>query len=68
MRTKQPVWVPYEMVSTNYTLAALAVGGVFQATSKGLASCQPRAGSLSHGICEVVERDATALWSGFSPA
>lgn len=68
MRTKQPMWVPYEMVSTNYTIAARAVGAVFQATSNGLASGNHVLEAVSHGICEVVERDATALWSACSAA
>jgi YcaO-like protein with predicted kinase domain len=68
MFTNQPVWVPYEMVSTNYTLAARAVGGVFQATSNGLASGNHLLEAVSHGICEVVERDATSLWMVCSPA
>jgi YcaO-like protein with predicted kinase domain len=68
MLTRQPVWVPYEMVSTNYTRAARAVGGVFQATSNGLASGNHVLEAVSHGICEVVERDATALWTLCSAA
>jgi ribosomal protein S12 methylthiotransferase accessory factor len=51
------------MVSTNYTVAARAMGGVFQASSNGLASGNHVLEAVSHGICEVVERDATALWS-----
>lgn len=61
--TGEPIWVPYEIVSTNYTIAARALGGVFQATSNGLASGNHALEAISHGICEVVERDATALWS-----
>ena len=59
----EPAFVPFEAVSTNYTIAARAVGGLFQATSNGLASGNHLLEAISHAICEVIERDATALWS-----
>src|ERR1041384_4588571 len=59
----EPAYVPFETVTTNFTIPARAFGGWFQATSNGLASGNHRLEAISHGICEVVERDATALWS-----
>jgi ribosomal protein S12 methylthiotransferase accessory factor len=56
------VFVPYEMVHTNYTMPLPDGHGCFTATSNGLASGNAAIEAISHGICEVVERDATALW------
>ncbi|WP_437563630.1 YcaO-like family protein [Sorangium sp. So ce542] len=58
----EPVWVPYEMVHTNYTLPLPAGSGSFVMSSNGLASGNHLLEAISHGICEVVERDATTLW------
>src|SRR5205807_1999748 len=58
----EAVWVPYEMVHTNYTLALRVSAGTFAATSNGLASGNHLLEAISHGICEVVERDATTMW------
>jgi ribosomal protein S12 methylthiotransferase accessory factor len=59
----ESVWVPYEMVHTNYTMQMRIIGaGVFSASSNGLASGNHLLEAISHGICEVVERDSTTLW------
>ncbi|MTH97501.1 YcaO-like family protein [Roseibium sp. RKSG952] len=58
-----PVWVPYEVVHTNYTLPLTGHSGHFQMSSNGLASGNHWLEAVSHGICEVVERDALSLWS-----
>lgn len=57
------IWVPYEMVHTNYTLPLPTGSGMFMMSSNGLASGNHPLEAISHGICEVVERDAVALWS-----
>lgn len=57
------VWVPYEMVHLNHTLPLPPGTGCFVASSNGLAAGNNLLEAISHGICEVVERDATALWS-----
>jgi len=59
---EESVWVPYEMVHTDYTLPLPAGSGCFQATSNGLASGNHLLEAISHGICEVIERDSTAMW------
>jgi YcaO-like protein with predicted kinase domain len=59
--TETPVWVPYEIVHTAYTLPAPTGTGCFVATSNGLASGNHLLEAISHGICETVERDAVAL-------
>jgi YcaO-like protein with predicted kinase domain len=58
----EKVWVPYEMVTTNYTLPFPPGFGCFQATSNGLASGNHLLEAVSHAMCEVIERDALALW------
>jgi ribosomal protein S12 methylthiotransferase accessory factor len=55
-------WVPVELVSANYTLPLPPGSGCFQANTNGLASGNHRLEAVSHGLCEVVERDATTLW------
>lgn len=57
------LWVPYEMVHTNYTRPLPAGSGNFQMSSNGLASGNIWLEAVSHGICEVVERDAMSLWN-----
>ncbi len=59
----ESVWLPFEMVDANYTFPRPAGTGCFAATSNGLASGNHLIEAISHGICEVVERDATTLWA-----
>lgn len=61
------VWVPLELVSTNYTLPLPPGSGCFQANTNGLASGNHWLEAVSHGLCEVVERDATTLWKHRAP-
>jgi YcaO-like protein with predicted kinase domain len=56
-----PCWVPAEIVHTDYTQA---LEGYFLAGSNGLASGNHLVEAISSAICELVERDAVALWSG----
>lgn len=60
-------WVPHELVSANYTLPLPPGSGCFQANSNGLASGNHWLEAVSHGLCEVVERDATTQWKQRSP-
>jgi YcaO-like protein with predicted kinase domain len=57
-----PVWIPYELVHTNYTHPLPTGSGCFTLTTTGLASGNHVLEAMSHAICEVVERDATTLW------
>lgn len=61
----QPLWLPYEMVHTNYTYPRPTGSGCFPASSNGLASGNSIAEATVHGICEVIERDAISLWRQF---
>ena len=56
------LWLPFESVSTDYTLPLFPGSGCFAATTNGLASGNNRPEAICHGLCEVIERDATALW------
>jgi ribosomal protein S12 methylthiotransferase accessory factor len=56
------VWLPYETVHLNYTLPLPTGHGCFVASSNGLASGNHLLEAISHGITEVIERDATTLW------
>jgi YcaO-like protein with predicted kinase domain len=66
-RDDEPVWVPYELVHTDYTLPRPTGAGCFLASSNGLASGNTPDEALSHALCEVVERDSTTLWHRLSP-
>jgi YcaO-like protein with predicted kinase domain len=58
-----PVWLPYEIVHSDYTLPQLAGSGCFLASTNGLASGNHLLEAINHAICEVVERDATSIWN-----
>lgn len=63
----ESIWVPYELVSANYTLPLPPGSGCFQANTNGLASGNHWLEAASHALCEVVERDATTLWKHGAP-
>jgi YcaO-like protein with predicted kinase domain len=58
----EPLWVPFELVSADYRRAQPADLGLFQATTNGLGSGNCALEAMLHGLYEVVERDAIALW------
>jgi len=62
-----PVWLPFEMVHANATVN-LPGSGCFAASTNGLASGNQFLEAVSHGLCEVIERDATSLWHRSSAA
>ena len=57
---QEPCWVPAEIVHTDYTQP---LDGYFLAGSNGLASGNHLVEAIGSAICELVERDAVALWS-----
>lgn len=59
----EPTWVPYELVHLSYTVGWRVGSLGFAASSNGLASGNHLLEAISHGICELVERDASTLWS-----
>jgi YcaO-like protein with predicted kinase domain len=62
LTTGEAVWVPYEMVHVDLRLPLPPASGFFPLGSNGLASGNHVAEAAVHGICELVERDAIALF------
>ena len=62
------IWLPFEMVHTNFTYPRPTGSGCFPASSNGLASGNSVDEATVHAICEVVERDAISLWHQFDSA
>ena len=57
-----PILVPHEMVHADYTHPVPPGTGLFPASTNGLASGNHPLEAICHGICEVIERDALAVW------
>jgi ribosomal protein S12 methylthiotransferase accessory factor len=57
---QESCWVPAEIVHTDYTQP---LDGYFLAGSNGLASGNHLVEAIGSAICELIERDAVALWS-----
>ena len=55
-------WVPYELVHVNYTVPFPTGSGCFAMSSNGLASGNHALEAVSHGLCELIERDAVTLF------
>ena len=60
--TAERVWVPYECVHLDFRSSGPQGSGCFAVTSIGLAAGNHQLEAVSHALCEVVERDALALW------
>jgi len=58
----EALWLPFELVSLNYTVPPFPGSGCFPATSNGLASGNHLLEAISHGVFEIIERDALTLW------
>jgi ribosomal protein S12 methylthiotransferase accessory factor len=56
------LWVPHELVHTNYTLPQPTGSGCFPANTNGLASGNHILEAIAHAMYEVIERDALTLW------
>lgn len=56
----RPVWLPYEIVHTDYRSPALPGSGAVIMSTNGLASGNHRLEALLHALLELVERDAMA--------
>jgi YcaO-like protein with predicted kinase domain len=55
-------WLPSELVFADFTSPPHAGQGYFVTTTNGLAAGNSREEALLHALCEVIERDAVALW------
>jgi YcaO-like protein with predicted kinase domain len=53
-------WLPYEAVHLDFRVPGPEGDGAFFNTSNGLASGNARLEAISHAICELIERDASA--------
>jgi len=62
LRDGASVWVPYELVHTDATLPRRPGSGAFLFSSNGLASGNTEPEAMLHALCELVERDALAVW------
>jgi ribosomal protein S12 methylthiotransferase accessory factor len=59
---REACWVPWEVVHTDYTLPTSHSSEHFLSGTNGLASGNHIVEALSSAICELIERDAVALW------
>ena len=66
--TGERVWVPYESVHLDFRAPGPQGSGCFLANGTGLAAGNHLLEAVSHALCEVVERDAFALWRDRPPA
>jgi YcaO-like protein with predicted kinase domain len=64
----EPVWVPFELVHANATVPAVPGSGCFASSTNGLASGNELTEAVLHGLYEVIERDALALWQHSAPS
>lgn len=62
LMSSESVWLPFELVHTDYTVNGPDTAGCFVASTNGLASGNHQSEAIIHGICEVIERDAHTLW------
>lgn len=62
LRSPEPVWLPYELVHTDYRLPQAPSAGCFPVGTSGLAAGNTQAEAVRHALCELIERDAVSLW------
>ncbi|HUF87927.1 MAG TPA: YcaO-like family protein [Thermohalobaculum sp.] len=62
LNTREEVWLPFEMVHTDFTRRTPPGHGFFPSSSNGLASGNHLLEATCHALCEVIERDATSVW------
>ena len=65
LRSRVPVWVPFEAVSLDYRSTSLGRPRIAR-NSNGLASGNLFVEAVVHGLCEVIERDAEWRWRASS--
>jgi YcaO-like protein with predicted kinase domain len=59
---RTPVWLPFEIVHSDYRVPFPPGSGALMMNDSGIASGNHPLEATSHGICELVERDAVTLW------
>ena len=60
---REPLFIPFELVQMRLVLPSPFESAGFFCSSSGLASGNHRLEAICAGICEVIERDALALWN-----
>lgn len=61
LKSGEDIWVPYDSVTVNFVQQP-HYQTIFAMTSNGLASGNQHVEATLHGLYEVIERDACALW------
>jgi ribosomal protein S12 methylthiotransferase accessory factor len=64
---REPIWLPFEVVHTDYTLPLPTCSGALVMSDSGVASGNDPLEATSHAICELVERDALTLFRFLQP-
>ena len=59
---REAIWIPYEVVHTDYVVPLPGVSGALFIGDSGVASGNHPLEATSHAICELVERDAVTLF------
>jgi YcaO-like protein with predicted kinase domain len=62
LRTGDSALVPFDLVHLNLTVPLVSGSGFFPLGSNGLASGNTLCEATAHGLCELIERDAVALF------
>ncbi len=60
-------YLPAELIHTDYTIPPMPGSGYFLTSTNGLASGNTMDEAISAALCEVIERDAIALWHARTP-
>jgi ribosomal protein S12 methylthiotransferase accessory factor len=62
-----PIWVPFELVHADATVPRVPGSGNFIVSTNGLASGNSLNEATLGALCEVIERDAHAVWRAAGP-
>lgn len=62
LASRAAVWVPFEVVHADFRVDGPPASGRLAMDTNGLASGNILPEAISHALCELIERDATALW------
>jgi YcaO-like protein with predicted kinase domain len=63
----QAITLPFEIVHIDTRMSGPPMSGALSMTTNGLASGATFAGAINHGLCELIERDASSLWRQSPP-
>jgi YcaO-like protein with predicted kinase domain len=59
---ERAIWLPFEIVHADSRVSGPPMSGSLSMSTNGLASGNVFLEAVRHGLCEVIERDATSLW------